>query len=146
MYIEKIEIVSAAKGSSLVRLARQHKRAQRNRYLAMSGRDAAQLVLQALSELRAQITHDQPAPRAARQKQNIGEILDMLQEQNRPGCSLWVTFSRNPSKRFSDDLRSSAKRCGLRLHFRRLLDKMVVIEIEDPAAADEKFLKSIGTS
>ena len=56
------------------------------------------------------------------------------------GAPLLIGFGSKPSKRFEDDLRHSAKIRGCRLHFYRLIDGYIAVEVE----SDATFLRKLG--
>jgi hypothetical protein len=147
--------------SDLRRQARQERKKQNERLLDMTGRDANKLLEADISAYRTKLAlrdtgeegYQGPAlPRLT--KDHFGPYEDeegvaLLVLARDVGQPVLARFNCEPSGRFEERLRQSAKKRGWKLNFFRLLYGYAAVRVSSectPSESDKNFLKSLGIS
>jgi hypothetical protein len=147
--------------SDLRRQGRQERKKQNERLLDMTGRDAIKLLEADISAYRTNLAlgdtgeegYQGPAlPRLT--KDHFGPYEDeegvaLLVLARDVGRPVLARFNCEPSGRFEERLRQSAKNRGWKLSFFRLLYGYAAVRVSSkctPLESDKNFLKSVGIS
>lgn len=145
----------------LRREARRQRKERSERMLNTTMRDVSEMLRRDLSSFpagRAQSGIRQESKCAGSELPELPSGYKIGQYEDELGVRLVVfardaaspvltNFGSRPSKRFEENVRHSAKVRACRLHFYRLSDDYVAIEVEPketPSEVDARFLRSVG--
>lgn len=158
MKVISVEVLDAGALARWRRDARRERREARKRASNTTWGDAIELYLQSLSLFdwgvalpQENTTVESPLPPVA--KDQVGkyeepEAIALLAFARATGGKpLLVEFENEPSKAYVERLRQAAKVRKLTLHFFRLLDELVAVEVhpnESPDESDASILGSLG--
>jgi hypothetical protein len=128
------EVLTEQKADAWIRGARYERRNERDRFARMTAVDAVRRDISVmLSGVRGNDPTPEPMLPPALSEQ-ISKFDDpriaLLWYARDTGSPVLVEFSSRPSQKFEGDLRSSAKRRGLLLHFYRLIGTLVVVKVD----------------
>lgn len=152
MKVLSAEVLTEEQATNLRRLARHERRAEKERYLSMTGHHVLALLQADLSEFRLAIRRDDAPEESAAlpwvASDEVGEyekreeIALLFLAQENTAKPVLVRFVSTPGKSFEDRLRHSARIRNLRLRFFRVTDEWVVLEVHPGARVGRKEANS----
>jgi hypothetical protein len=152
--ILSLEVISDQVLGQLRRDARRERKKASARALDLTGRDLIGLLLADCSEFdrrfaQGHTRHESKSVLAGlptdHGKYEDEEGVKLLQFARRVGAPVLAKLDCEPSKRFEESLRHSAKIRGCRLHFFRLIDAYVALRVTTPSESDASFLERLDT-